>query len=481
MALGVKRHVPEWLLAAMMLTYVGVFGTLTWSQQSNFGTFGFDMGIYDQGIWLLSQFKVPFDTVRGLNYFGHHVNLVTVAFVPAYWLGAGPHFLYVVETVWEALGALAVWLLARDLLGSRWLALGLGAAYLLFPSIEWINWWQFHPDALMITPLLFAYWFGSQQRWRGFWVSLLVALSCKEDAALAAFMIGVIVAVRWNRRMGILAAATSALWFIVATQLILKTLDRGEGPFYQYLFPGFGTTLPQIAFNMVAHPSRWWHLALRPGRVAFTLQLLAPVAFLPVLALPIAAIGGPQFVVDIAAGLRYTHDIHYYYAAAVDVGIFAATVEAIALLGRWRWLRRGLVGLVVVTSLATNVAYSPSPLSRQFHSGIWVAPSPRDAALNHAIALVPPTAGVSATYALVPHLTHRVHIFEFPNPWVATNWGVFGRHTLPPGDVSWLVLDTRNPNFDVALYDRLVGPGGGFRVVSAQQGVVVARRVARSS
>ena len=75
----------------MVGTYVGVFGSLTWHQQSNFGTFGFDMGIYDQAIWLLSRFKDPFVTVRGLEYFGHHVNPITVLFVPAYCLGAGPH------------------------------------------------------------------------------------------------------------------------------------------------------------------------------------------------------------------------------------------------------------------------------------------------------------------------------------------------------------------------------------------------------
>src|SRR5207247_1544867 len=117
-----RDHAPVVILAAMVGTYVGVFGALTWHQQSNFGTFGFDMGIYDQAIWLLSRFKDPFVTVRGLEYFGHHVNPITVLFVPAYWLGAGPHFLYLAETAALALGAVPVWLLARDRLGSPWMA-----------------------------------------------------------------------------------------------------------------------------------------------------------------------------------------------------------------------------------------------------------------------------------------------------------------------------------------------------------------------
>ena len=56
------------------------------------------MGIFDQGIWLLSRFKDPFVTIRGLEYFGNHVNVTTVLLVPFYWLGAGPLFLSVLQT-----------------------------------------------------------------------------------------------------------------------------------------------------------------------------------------------------------------------------------------------------------------------------------------------------------------------------------------------------------------------------------------------
>src|SRR5688572_2220307 len=104
----------------MMAVYVVVFGTLTWRQHANYGTFGFDMGLHDHGIWLTSQLESPFVTVRGMNYYGHHVNLVSLLYVPAYWLGAGPSFLYLAETLALALGALPLWLLARLRLRSAW-------------------------------------------------------------------------------------------------------------------------------------------------------------------------------------------------------------------------------------------------------------------------------------------------------------------------------------------------------------------------
>jgi len=117
------------LLLLMIGVYSWIFGNLTWAQQSNFGTFGFDMGIYDQGIWLLSRFDDPFVTIRGLNLFGHHVNLVTLLFVPFYWLGAGPYFLYLAETLMLAMGAIPAWLITRDVL--------CGAAFGAVDTVKW--------------------------------------------------------------------------------------------------------------------------------------------------------------------------------------------------------------------------------------------------------------------------------------------------------------------------------------------------------
>ncbi len=466
------------VLIGLIGSYVLVFGTLTWAQQSNFGTFGFDMGIYDQGIWLLSRFKTPFDTVRGLNYFAHHVNLITVAFVPFYWLGAGPHFLYLVETVWMALGAVPLWLLARDRLASAWLALGLVVGYLLYPSLEWINWWHFHPDALVITPLLFAWWLASRQRWRWFAVAVAVALLCKEDAALAVAALGLVLMLRGQRRAGVLTCVAAVGWFLLAIKAIIPIANGGSSPFYvQELFPGFGDSLGAIAVNMLTHPGRVISLATQPDRLTYYRELLAPVAFLPLAAPEVLLIGLPQAAINAISGHSPTHDIRYHYSSIVIAATFLATVEACSRLSGRAGIRRLLVAAIVAASLAANVAWSPSPIGVKYDSGIWAVAQPKHAAANRALTFVPAGAGVSATYYLAPHLTHRVHIYEFPNPWVVTNWGAHGENPPDPATVDFLVLDTALNGDQQPLYDRLVGAGGPFKIVYQADSIVVARRV----
>ena len=469
---------PARVLVGMIAAYVAVFGTLTWQQQSNFGTFGFDMGIYDQGIWLMSRFKDPFITVRGLEWFGHHVIGVTFLFVPFYWLGAGPHFLYLVETVWLAVGAVPIWLLARDRLENPWAGLALAAAYLLYPSLEWINWWHFHPDALSITPLLFAYWLATRRRWGWFAVAVGLALSCKEDAALAVVMLGLLVAWKVQRRPGLITAAVAGAWFLLATRVIIPGVN-GVGTFYESYFAGFGNGSGEIAYNIVRHPGRVVEAATERERLTYYRQLLVPVALLPLGSLPVLLIAGPQLLINVISAFGYTHDIRYHYSSLVIVGVMLATVESAARYGQTQGGRRFLVGLVAATALATNVAWSPSPISVKYHSGIWARPSPRHQAMRAALDLVPRRAAVTAIYYLVPHLTHRQVIYEWPNPFVrpAANWGVEGENPGDPAKVDYVVVDTDLLGEHKDLYDRLTAPGGEFTKIFERDRVVVAKRV----
>ncbi len=471
-----NRHLrPVLVLSGLIAVYVAVFGWLTWSQHSNFGTFGFDMGIHDQGIWLLSRFKDPYVTVVGRHYLGHHVSLVGYLFVPLYWLGAGPHALYAVETVWMALGAVPIWLLARDRLANPWLAVVLAAAYLLYPALEWINWWHFHPDALMITPLLFAYWLAARRSWRWFAVAVVVALLCKEDAALAVVGLGLLLVWRRQRRAGVLTAAAGAAWFLLATKVLIPAFNDGQPAFYEAMFPTLGDSMGEIVFNAVRHPSRVLELATSGERLTYYRQLLLPVALAPLASLPVLLVGAPQVVINVSAEALRTYDIHFHYSSAVIAAVFLATVEGCARLGRRPGLGRFAVGLVAVASLAGNVAWSPSPLSVSYGKGIWARPSPWVPALRAAVDQVPPEAGVSASYTLVPHLTHRTTIYEFPNPWVVANW-LDRTRTPSPGRVDYLVLDrTLNPDHQ-GLVDSLIAEGGEFEVVYEKDEVLVARR-----
>jgi uncharacterized membrane protein len=429
------------VLIAVMAVWSATFITLGWLRHDRFGTFGFDLGIYDQGIWLLSRFTTPFMTVRGLHFFGHHMNPALLLFVPFYWLGAGPHFLLVVQVVAQAAGAGAIYLLARDRLGDRWLAVALAGVLLLQPSYQFFTWEFFHPDALAIAPLLFAYWAARARRWKVFLPTAVLAAACKEDVALALIVVGVLIVVRGDRRLGLVTSAAAAVWFVVATRVLIPAFN-GIGPFYDSFFAEFGKTPGDIAINAARHPAHTIAVATRSDRLNYYRMMLAPVAFLPLLALPTLAVGGPMLVINALSSFPYQREIRYHYAALVVAGVMLATVEAIALLARTPPWRRFLVALVVTTSFGATVAWGPSPLSTKYHTGYWpLSADPRLGAKRAAVRLIPAGAATSAHYDFVPHLSHRRRIYEWPVPWKNVNWGVEGEHLDNPARVSWLLVD----------------------------------------
>ncbi|MFZ8902263.1 MAG: DUF2079 domain-containing protein, partial [Ilumatobacteraceae bacterium] len=163
-------HPAAWLSFAGAIVFAVVFGRLGVLHHRNFGTWAYDMGIYDQGFWLVSRGGQSFVTVRGLEFWGHHVNLVAVLFAPFYWLGAGPSFLYVVQACVMGLGAIPVYLLARDRFRTPWMGLVFAVVFLMYAPVQWIVWANFHPEALVVTPLLASWWCARTRRWRWFTV-----------------------------------------------------------------------------------------------------------------------------------------------------------------------------------------------------------------------------------------------------------------------------------------------------------------------
>jgi len=463
-------------LGAMITVWSMTFIILGWQRHTRFATFGFDLGVYDQSVWLLSQFKDPFMTLRGLELFGFHMNLILLLIAPFYRLGAGPEFLLIVQVLAQASGAIAIYLLGRDLIGDRWLAVGLAGVLLLNPTYQYLTWEYFHPDAVAIAPMLFAYWAARERRWRLFALAAVLALACKEDVALALLVLGVLMWFRGDRRAGAITATMAVAWFTLVTRVILPRVNGIEA-FYDTFFGDFGKSPLEVAKNVALHPGKAYRTATLPDRMNYYRMMFAPVGFLCFAAPETFMIAGPMLAINILSTFPYQRELRYHYAALVLVGVILATVEAVARLGRTPSLRRFLVGALLVTTFGTTVAWGPSPFSVKYHNGLWAqGRDPRRPAKQAAVDMVPAGAPTSAIYYLSPHLTHRVKIYEFPVPWKPTNWGVNGEHLDNPAGVQWLVLDRQllSPE-DKALLAGLLSDE--FVVRFDQSDILVAQRV----
>ena len=56
--------------------------------------------------------------------------------------------------------------------------------YLLYPAVQGVNWYDFHPEALLLVSILFSLYFLESNNTFGYFVSFLLGLMCLEFAPI---------------------------------------------------------------------------------------------------------------------------------------------------------------------------------------------------------------------------------------------------------------------------------------------------------
>ena len=479
----VRVGAPLLVLLGAIAVWIGVFGTLIWQRHARYATFDFDLGHHDQAIWLLSQGK-GFITVSGMPVLGHHFTVAYFLVAPLYWLGGGPQLLDLLQTAALALSAVPIYVYAKQRLGNQWWAVVLGASWLLNPSVQWLVWEAWHPETMAIPFFLSAYVLAERGRMRWYWGMLVATLAWKEDLALATLVLGLVYVVRGRRRLGVATVVVSVAWFVLAYGIAMPHFNGGmnhAGFFYGEL----GDGPLAIARTAVTDPGLVWRRLDGNDALGYGRDLLVPFGFAALLSPLTLLLAVPQFFANALTNQSFFYDIRFHYVAVILAVLALATVEGVARLRSAGW-RRFAVGAVAAAALASSIAWGMSPISTQYRDGYWpLAGNARQEVVDDAVAAVPDGAALSASYYLVPHLSHREQIYTFPNPWIPANWGVAGvappdpNHDHVPAEVEWLLVDTTTHtpgSREETLVDGLLA-GGEFEVVSDEQGLLLARRV----
>ena len=127
--------------------------------------------------------------------------------------------------------------------------------------------------------------------------------------------------------------------------------------------------------------------------------------------------------------------------------------------------------------MVATIAWGPSPIGAAYRDGEWALDAvPEFESARDAVSMIPDDAVVSATYDLVPHLTHRAEIYSFPNPWRSMNFGIDGEPRRSGTRVEWIAADRRVLDEDTRALLQGFIDDKTFRVVFDEDDYVVLRR-----
>lgn len=486
----IARAAPPYLLSFAVLWWILVVGRLVIRRHDSYATFDFDLGIHDQSLWLMAHGKW-FNTVCGLNIFGHHAVFMYFLLVPLVWLGRGPNTWNVLQVVALGTSAIPLFLMARRRMESDWIALGVAVTWLLVPTTTWLAWETFHPEVMAIPFLLMGIHMahsrpeGAGRVVRNHNIAtvawLAVAILWKEDIALAVFGLGIIMALRGRRRFGLAVAAGAAVYFAVIGIWMVPALT-GEISAYGNLYGDLGTTPFEVAKNSLVHPSRFFARLDNNNALDYAYQVGRPWSFLPLLSPLTLLMAVPQFFINILGLYNFTWSIKFHYQAVTFTIAAVAAIDALSMLKRHGGrIGRFAVIAVLISGYSWSDAKGALPFSKEYSPAIWGQRNAYADGFDAARKRIGPNDAISVHYLLLPHVSHREVVYSFPNPWIRANFLSSPDRYVPFGDVKWIVMITEPlDERSKTLIDDLVARGE-FGDAETVGGVTSYRRLAPPS
>ena len=418
---------PRRRIDASLVTVLGLilgawaaFTAASLAQHRAYYTNAFDLGFFDQIIWNTAHGRLFATSFVPYNFAGQHMEPVLLLFAAAYRLGAGPSTLLVTQATVAAWAALPLFTAARTLLRSGRAAVTVAAAYLLAPHLHGAVLFDFHPEVLATAAIFGAFALLVAHRPGLALAAFAVAFLLKEDAALAGIGFALILWLRGYRRYAVALLGLSVLYLAVVVGVVMPAIRGGPGDLqerYGYL----GVDARGIVAGALRHPDRVVEQLVSEPVRSGTAYMLGAMALLPI-AGPAVLAALPVLAVNVLSTHPPQAGLHLHYAILPFTLLLVAAVLGIERSARSAvWSRIGLnraratVVLAGVLLLGEGVAFLlGSPLGpRRFYTARYQATS-HTAAVVRVLRAVPSDAALSAQSGLLPHLSHRREVWEFP-------------------------------------------------------------------
>ena len=394
---------PLLLPAGVGLVTTAVYTVLSALQWRSFATPSWDLGIFTQLAQQYAEFEAPIVTIKGegFNLLGDHFHPLLVLLGPIFALFPHAFTLLVAQNALFGLAAAALTDGAIRLLGPRTGTL-FGFAFAFSWGLQGAVEAQFHEIAFAVPLLALSLTAFLRRRWVPCLLWAMPLVFVKEDLGLTVAALGIVLAVRSRRPLGIWLAVWGVGWFALASLIILPLLNPHGAWAYSS-----SIDLPGILGDPAA--------AIQPQK-SVTLGLLLLASGVIAVRSPLALVLLPTLAWRFLSDNTGYWGPTWQYSAVLMPIAFCAALDGITLVrtSRRRWLRGYGRQAAAVSIVAALVLATTLPLFRLTDVPVNFS-TDRAAAATAALRVVPDGARVESDIGLMNYLVERTDVYWLGN------------------------------------------------------------------
>lgn len=240
------RFDGTWWIWAMAGALFVMYAAVSLRLHQRMITSSYDLGIFDQVVRSYAEGHLPVSEVKGQDFpvLGDHFSPILALVAPFYWVWRGAETLLVVQAALLAVSVVPLTLWTRRTLGGPAGAV-IGACYGLSWGIASAVGYDFHEVAFAVPLLAFSLTALGNDRLSAAAYWALPLLLVKEDLGLTVLVIGLVIAWRGDRRLGMFTVAAGVAAAALALFVVLPAFSPSGSFAYWSLVEG-GSGAPGV-------------------------------------------------------------------------------------------------------------------------------------------------------------------------------------------------------------------------------------------
>ncbi|MCL1492565.1 MAG: DUF2079 domain-containing protein [Pseudanabaena sp. Salubria-1] len=267
-------------VSILVILYTLVLFFFSSLRHSLFQSRAWDLGIFDQGVYFISQDLAPKSSFLDFHILADHAAFILYPLSVFYKIYPDVHWLLLVQAIALSSGSIPVFKLAIQQGLSNNQGYLLSFIYTLSPLIFNVNLFDFHPDVISVPFFLWSILFAREGMTLFFCLTLVIILSCKAVFALTVIAMGVWLIIFEKRKlMGLIAIFTGMTWLIFATQIVIPLFGGDLASTVRHIgrkYGSLGNSYSEIFLNLFLKPDLFLKKIFSIDNFVYLLLLFAP-------------------------------------------------------------------------------------------------------------------------------------------------------------------------------------------------------------